>query len=122
LHDAARLARPGYGRVLPNAFIFMTLRSITMIDPTINAIAAAAEASSNGTTDDGPVDDHETDGTKLAAAKLRDTQVAGFEPEFSPDEAEAAGAFVEDALNEADAREDGPAWRRFLAAVLSPKA
>lgn len=93
-----------------------------MIDPTIKALIAAAEASSNGSTDAGPLRGHEPDGSKLAAEKLRDAQVAGFEPEFSPQEAEAAGAFVEDALGEADAREDGPAWRRFLAAVLSPKA
>ncbi|MFC5460747.1 hypothetical protein [Massilia niabensis] len=93
-----------------------------MIDPRIKAMIAAAEASSNSSKDAGLLHDHEPDGSKLAAAKLRDAQLDGFEPEFSPQEAEAAGAFVEDALGEADAREDGPAWRGFLAAVLSPKA
>lgn len=39
----------------------------------------------------------------LAMAKLRDALVPGFEAEFSPEEAEAAGAFREDALSVADA-------------------
>lgn len=36
-------------------------------------------------------------------AKLADALVPGFQVEFDPDEAEAAGAFEEDALSEADA-------------------
>jgi hypothetical protein len=93
-----------------------------MMDPTIELLIAAAEASASGHTDEHLLPDHEPDRSALAAAKLRDAQVAGFEPEFSPHEAEAAGAFLEDALGEADARETGPALPRYLAAVLSPKA
>lgn len=36
-------------------------------------------------------------------AKLADALVPGFQAEFDPEEAEAAGAFEEDALSEADA-------------------
>ncbi len=35
--------------------------------------------------------------------KLIDAMTPGFEAEFDPDEAERAGAFVEDALSESDA-------------------
>lgn len=35
--------------------------------------------------------------------KLIDAMTPGFQAEFDPDEAERAGAFVEDALSEADA-------------------
>ena len=35
--------------------------------------------------------------------KLDDARIPGFEAEFDPDEAERAGAFLEDALSEADA-------------------
>ena len=93
-----------------------------MIDPTIQALIAATEAIGNSIAEQRQLSGHEPDGSMRAAAKLRDAQVAGFEPEFSPHEAEAAGAFIEDTLGEADAREDGPSWRIFLAAVLSPKA
>lgn len=93
-----------------------------MMDPTIQALNAGAEAGARGHTDEHLLPDHEPDRSALAAAKLRDAQVAGFEPEFSPHEAEAAGAFLEDALGEADARETGPAWPRYLAALLAPKA
>ncbi len=37
--------------------------------------------------------------------KLADAMTPGFQAEFDPDEAERAGAFVEDALSEADAAE-----------------
>lgn len=37
--------------------------------------------------------------------KLIDAEVPGAVVEFDPDEADRAGAFVEDALSEADARE-----------------
>jgi hypothetical protein len=37
--------------------------------------------------------------------KLDDSLVPGLQVEFDPDEAERAGAFVEDALSEADALE-----------------
>lgn len=38
-----------------------------------------------------------------ARGKLADTMTPGFQAEFDPAEAEAAGAFHEDALSEADA-------------------
>lgn len=93
-----------------------------MIDPTIEALIAAAKSGANGHTDEHLLPDHEPERSALAAAKLCDAQVAGFKPEFTPHEAEAAGAFLEDALEEADALEAGPALPRFLAAVLFPKA
>lgn len=48
-------------------------------------------------------------GDDLIRRKLIDAEIPGAVVEFDPDEAERAGAFVEDALSEADARdaEDG---------------
>lgn len=92
-----------------------------MMDPTIQALVATADAPASGHADAHLLSDHGPDHSALAAAKLSDAQIAGFEPEFSPQEADAAGAFVEDALDESDARETGSAWPRFLAALLSPK-
>jgi hypothetical protein len=37
--------------------------------------------------------------------KLADAEVPGYQAEFDPDEAERAGAFVEDAMSEQDALE-----------------
>lgn len=37
--------------------------------------------------------------------KLQDAQIPGYEVEFDPEEAAKAGAFIEDALNEGDAKE-----------------
>lgn len=37
--------------------------------------------------------------------KLADAQTPGYQVEFDPDEAQRAGAFVEDALSESDAAE-----------------
>ncbi|MDF7677046.1 conjugal transfer protein TraD [Neisseriaceae bacterium ESL0693] len=42
---------------------------------------------------------------EVVKEKLIDAQTPGFEAEFDPDEAEFAGAFVEDALSEEDALE-----------------
>lgn len=39
------------------------------------------------------------------AEKLSDMDTPGFEVEFDPEEAEFAGAFIEDALSEEEARE-----------------
>jgi hypothetical protein len=39
----------------------------------------------------------------VLANKLADAMIPGFEAEFDPNEAEWAGAFLEDALSEADA-------------------
>ena len=39
--------------------------------------------------------------------KLLDAMTPGYQAEFDPDEAEQAGAFVEDALSEQDAAESG---------------
>ena len=50
------------------------------------------------------------DDLAIAAAtlreKMRDAEVPGFRAEFSPDEADAVGAFVEDALSEHAAAEN----------------
>lgn len=42
---------------------------------------------------------------EVVSAKFQDASVPGFEAEFSPDEAQRAGAFVEDALSAEDALE-----------------
>ena len=51
--------------------------------------------------------DYKTHDDALAAIleKLDDSLTPGFQAEFDPDEAERAGAFIEDALSEADALE-----------------
>jgi hypothetical protein len=46
-----------------------------------------------------------SDVADAAHEKLADAEVAGYQSEFDPDEAERAGAFVEDALSEQDALE-----------------
>jgi hypothetical protein len=42
---------------------------------------------------------------ELVTRKLADAETPGAVVEFDPEEAERAGAFVEDAMSEADARE-----------------
>ena len=51
--------------------------------------------------------ENENDETSAAALreKLTDALTPGFQAEFDPDEADMAGAFVEDALSEQDAFE-----------------
>lgn len=49
-----------------------------------------------------PVDDYAT-ATEALHEKLTDAQTPGYQAEFDPEEAERAGAFVEDALSEEDA-------------------
>ncbi len=41
------------------------------------------------------------------SSKLADAMTPGYQAEFDPEEAERAGAFVEDALSEQDAAESG---------------
>ena len=94
-----------------------------MIDPTIEAlIAAATEAGENGHLDIYLMSEPDQDQSTLAAVKLRDALVVGFEPDFTPHEADAAGAFLEDALGEVDAREPRTGLRRLRVTVLPPKA
>jgi hypothetical protein len=94
-----------------------------MTDPTNEALTGAAtEAGESGHTNEYLLSDPGPGRAALAAAKLCDALSTGFEPEFSPHEAEAAGAFIEDALREDDAGETNPALPRFLAGLLSPKA
>lgn len=50
------------------------------------------------------IDDFEA-AEQVLRAKLIDAETPSFEVEFDPDEAERAGAFVENALSEEDARE-----------------
>ena len=45
------------------------------------------------------------DTDQVIAEKIHDAQTPGFEAEFTPDEAEQAGAFPEEALSEQDAAE-----------------
>lgn len=53
-----------------------------------------------------PVDDY-ANATDATREKLLDAEVPGYQAEFDPDEAERAGAFIEDALTEQDAAESG---------------
>ena len=53
-----------------------------------------------------PIDD-EANAADALREKLADAMTPGYQVEFDPDEAERAGAFVEDALSEADAAESG---------------
>ncbi len=46
-------------------------------------------------------------GREAVREKMKDALTPGFQVEFAPDEAELAGAFVEDALSEQDAAESG---------------
>jgi len=55
---------------------------------------------------DTPEDDklkQETQAVNVLEEKLVDAETPGFQVEVDPDEAEKLGAFVEDALSEADA-------------------
>ena len=45
----------------------------------------------------------ETSSEDVIREKLMDAMTPGFQAEFDPDEAEQAGAFIEDALSEEDA-------------------
>ena len=49
-----------------------------------------------------PVDDY-ANATEALREKLTDAQTPGYQVELDPEEAERAGAFVEDALSEEDA-------------------
>lgn len=51
-----------------------------------------------------PVDDY-ANSTEALREKLVDALTPGYQAEFDPEEAERAGAFVEDALSEQDAAE-----------------
>jgi len=46
-----------------------------------------------------------TNDDDLILSKLADAMAPGFQAEFDPEEAERAGAFVEDAISEQDALE-----------------
>jgi len=52
--------------------------------------------------------DAKEDAAEALREKLSDMETPGFEVEFDPEEAELAGAFVEDALSEQDALESNP--------------
>lgn len=46
-----------------------------------------------------------TEAASSVREKLADAEVPGYQAEFDPDEAERAGAFVEDAMSQEDALE-----------------
>ena len=52
--------------------------------------------------------DAKEDAAEALREKLADMETPGFEVEFDPEEAELAGAFVEDALSEQDALDSSP--------------
>ena len=60
-------------------------------------------------TEHEPVVDYTSEDDEQAAIleKLDDSLIPGLQVEFAPEEAERAGAFVEDALSEHDALESG---------------
>ena len=49
--------------------------------------------------------DDQIHGVDVIAEKLKDALTPGYQVEFDPEEAEQAGAFVEDALSEQEAME-----------------
>ncbi|MBS0554904.1 MAG: conjugal transfer protein TraD [Proteobacteria bacterium] len=55
--------------------------------------------------DEDPIQAEPTSAEDTVHEKLVDATCPGYEAEFSPEEAERAGAFPEDALSEEDARE-----------------
>lgn len=57
----------------------------------------------------------------LVREKLIDAQTPGYQAEFDPIEAEAAGAFAEDALSEADALASTHDYRHFVQLTSSLK-
>jgi len=65
---------------------------------------SAGEAEGNGSR----AAHAEPDTRGLAVSKFHDALTPGFQAEFSPEEAEMAGAFPEDALSEADAFDSAP--------------
>jgi hypothetical protein len=60
-------------------------------------------------TEQAPLHGYEStdDGQAAILEKLDDSLIPGFQAAFDPDEAEQAGAFLEDALSEQDALESG---------------
>ena len=68
-----------------------------MKDPTISS-------NLNNAIDDTTFDD-QANADAAFFEKLADAQIPGYQAEFDPDEAERAGAFVEDAMSEQDALE-----------------
>ncbi|WP_367899688.1 conjugal transfer protein TraD [Xanthomonas oryzae] len=53
------------------------------------------------------LNDDQANAAGALSEKLADAETPGFQAEFDPEEAERAGAFVEDALNEQDASASG---------------
>ncbi|WP_417519312.1 conjugal transfer protein TraD [Marinobacter sp.] len=51
--------------------------------------------------------DDQANAAEVLHEKLVDAQTPGYQAEFDPEEAERAGAFIEDALTEHDAAESG---------------
>jgi hypothetical protein len=62
------------------------------------------QTNTDATTELLPVDDYAS-ATEALREKLTDALTPGYQAEFDPEEAERAGAFVEDALSEEDAAE-----------------
>jgi hypothetical protein len=61
-----------------------------------------------------------TDADAALREKLADAEVPGYQAEFDPDEAERAGAFVEDALSEENARESAIDQREAAPSEQTP--
>ena len=71
----------------------------------------------------GPEEDSEEDvSAAVLREKLIDALTPGFQAEFDPDEADQAGAFVEDALSEEDAAESSIDAEPNLTAATMPAA
>ena len=62
------------------------------------------------------------DDSASVLTKLADADTPGFQAEFDPAEAEAAGAFREDALSEADALDSTHEAPQFMAGFIPLKS
>ena len=76
------------------------------------------QTNTDATAERPPVDDY-AKATEALREQLTDAQTPGYQAEFDPEEAERAGAFVEDALSEEDAA-DSNAHRVEVDGALEP--
>lgn len=90
-----------------------------MNDTTATIIPLDPEARKADANDDGPAPEGALLALDPVREKLADAHTPGYQAEFDPAEAEAAGVFREDALTEADALASTHDYPHF-AAVPAP--
>jgi hypothetical protein len=76
--------------------------SVEILDTTRSKLMSKHKTTINNNTDDSVVN---ADFSDSLYEKMMDAMTPGYQVECDPDEAERAGAFVEDALSEQDALE-----------------